>query len=138
MGRGYDRGARRRSCSSGSCSALHRVPIGASTLRRTAEDLKRWGVTLNDAEAVGHAIGERIHREIIKITLDESSLPRIKWLAEVLNIVQTMPVQPTVWKSQNIFYLLTKGYRKEQWVFLNDDWKTTFEELAKLLKVRLK
>ncbi|MCC6410590.1 MAG: DUF3536 domain-containing protein [Saprospiraceae bacterium] len=108
------------------------------TLRRIAEDLKRWSVTLNDAEAVGHAIGERIHREIIKITLDESSLPRIKWLSEVLKIVQTMPVKPVIWKSQNIFYLLTKGYRKEQWVFLNEDWKSTFEELAELLKVRLK
>jgi len=107
------------------------------TLRRIAEDLKRWGVTLHDPEAVGHAIGERIHREITKINLEESSLPRVKWLTEVLNIVQTMPVQPSIWKSQNIFYLLTKGYRKGQWVFVNVEWMETFEELAKLLKVRL-
>jgi hypothetical protein len=109
------------------------------TLRRIAEDIKRWNVTLNDAEAVGHAVGERIHREIVKITLDESSLPRIKWLAEVLNIVQTIPeIQPSIWQSQNVFYLLTKGYRKGLWVFVNDEWKHTFEALAALLKVRLK
>ncbi len=107
-------------------------------LRRIADDLKRWNIELTDLEAVRHAIGERVYWEIEKIDLDESSAPRVEWLNEVLNIVQKMDLKPVVWKSQNVFYLLTKGYRKGQWVFVNDEWKAAFERLAELLKVRLK
>jgi alpha-amylase/alpha-mannosidase (GH57 family) len=108
------------------------------TLRRIADDLTRWNIELTDLEAVQHAIGERVYREIEKIDLDESSAPRVEWLNEVLDIVQKMDLKPLVWKSQNVFYLLTKGYRKGQWVFVNDEWKAAFERLAELLKVRLK
>jgi alpha-amylase/alpha-mannosidase (GH57 family) len=107
------------------------------TLRRIAGDLKRWDVQLTDEEAVRHAVGERLYREIELIDLDESSALRVEWLNDVLEIVQTMDLKPVVWKSQNVFYLLTKGYRKGQWVFLNDGWKAAFERLSALLKVRL-
>ena len=108
------------------------------TLRRIADDLKRWNIKLTDEEAVRHAIGERIYREIEKINLDESSATRMEWLSDVLVVVNEMNLRPVVWKSQNVFYLLTKGYRKGQWVFLNEAWKAAFERLAKLFKVRLK
>lgn len=108
------------------------------SLRRIATDLKRWNIALTDEVNVNHAIGERVFREIEKIGLDESSLPRLRWLADVLDVVQQMGLKPSIWRSQNVFYLLTKGYRKEQWVFANEDWKDAFERLGTLLKVRLK
>ncbi|GAB4492468.1 MAG: DUF3536 domain-containing protein [Saprospiraceae bacterium] len=107
------------------------------TLRRIAEDLKRWDIKLTNEEAVRHAIGERIFREIGKISTDESSASRVEWLNDVLTIVNEMNMKPVVWKSQNVFYLLTKGYRKGEWVFVNEAWKAAFERLAELLKVRL-
>lgn len=108
------------------------------TLRRIAEDLKRWNIKLTDEEAVRHAVSERIYHEIEKIDLDESSAPRVEWISDVLNIVQAMNLKPIVWRSQNVFYLLTKGYRKGEWVFVNEAWKAAFERLAELLKVRLR
>jgi hypothetical protein len=36
-----------------------------------------------------------------------------------------------------VFYLFTKGYRKGQWSFANDEWQSTFARLAQLLRVRL-
>lgn len=106
-------------------------------LRRIAGDLTRWNIKPGDLESVQHAIGERIMREIEIIEMDESSVPRVKWLNEVLGIVNEMGLKPSIWRSQNEFYLLTKGVRKGQWVFVNDDWKEAFEKLAQLLKVRL-
>jgi len=106
-------------------------------LRRIADDMRRWAVKITDEEALRHTIGQRIYREIEKISVDESSLPRVRWLNEVLGIVQEMKLKPTVWRSQNAFYLLTKGHRKGEWVFVNEEWKTAFEQLAALLKVRL-
>ncbi|MBX2893760.1 MAG: DUF3536 domain-containing protein [Saprospiraceae bacterium] len=107
------------------------------TLRRTAEDLKRWNIKLTDEEAVRHAVSERIYREIIKIEMDESSAQRVEWLADVLHIVHEMNLKPFVWRSQNVFYLLTKGFRKGTWVFVNDAWKSAFGRMAELLMVRL-
>lgn len=106
-------------------------------LRRISDDLRRWNVKLGDEEVIGHAIGERIYREIQKIAIEESSLPRVRWLNDVLSNVQEMGLKPAVWKSQNVFYLLTKGYRKGQWVFVNEEWKGAFQRLSALLKVRL-
>lgn len=108
------------------------------TLRRVAEDLKRWEIKLPEEEAVQLAISDRIYREITKIALDESSAQRVEWINDVLDIVHGMALKPDIWKSQNVFYLLTKGYRKGEWVFVNDAWKAAFERLAVLLKVRLK
>jgi hypothetical protein len=108
------------------------------TLRRIADDLKRWGIKLTNKEALRHAIGERIYREIEKIDLDESSASRMEWLSDVLSIVNQMELNPVVWRSQNVFYLLTKGYRKGEWEFANEAWKSAFEHLANLLKVRLR
>jgi len=106
-------------------------------LRRIADDLLRWTVKFADEEVLRHAIGERVYLEIEKIDLDESSVLRIRWLNAVLGIVQEMGLKPLVWRSQNVFYLLTKGYRKGQWVFVNNNWKDAFEQLGVLLKVRL-
>ena len=106
-------------------------------LRRVADDLRRWGIKLSDEAALRHAVGERVYQEIEKIEMDESSVPRVKWLNEVLGIVQDMGLKPVIWRSQNVFYLLTKGYRKGLWVFVNEDWKKAFERLSELLKVRI-
>ena len=107
-------------------------------LRRIAEDIKRWQITLTDLEAVQHAAGRRIFNEIERIELNHSSLARIKWLNEVISIIQEQTdLKPEIWRSQNFFYLLTKGYRKNLWVFINPEWQATFERLAGLLSVRL-
>jgi len=107
-------------------------------LRRIVADIKRWHIKRPDEDTLNLAIGERVFREIEKIGLDESSLPRVHWLANVLTIVKEMGLKPNIWRSQNVFYLLTKGLRKGQWVFLNKEWEAEFERLGILLKVRLK
>ncbi len=109
----------------------------ARTLRRIAGDMKKWHIKINDLEGLRHAIGEWAYREIEKVSLDTSSAPRVQRMNGILQIVENMGVKPLLWRSQNVFYLLTKGYRKGQWVFVNEEWKAAMERLAKLLKVRL-
>jgi hypothetical protein len=107
-------------------------------LRRIASDLQKWNVRLGDEDAVIHAVEERIYQEVAEIDLTEGAVPRVNWLSDVLEIVYAMGLKPTIWRSQNVFYLLTKGYRKGLWAFPNEDWQQSFERLAGLLKVRLK
>lgn len=107
-------------------------------LQRLAADLKRWQVKLSDEETLRHIIGRRVFHEMERIWHDKSSPMRMQWLAEVLDIVIEMGLRPRMWKSQNVFYLATKGFRKGQWEFLNEAWKAAFERLAGILKVRLR
>ena len=109
----------------------------ARTLRRIAADMKNWRIKIGEPEVLRHAIGEWAYREIEKIDLDESSAPRVQRLNGMLEIVDEMGIKPLIWRSQNVFYLLTKGYRKGKWVFVNNEWKAALERLAKLLRVRL-
>jgi alpha-amylase/alpha-mannosidase (GH57 family) len=108
-------------------------------LRRITEDLRRWNIKPGDEEVLRHAVGEWLYRELLKIEADDSSLPRVRRLNEVLAaVLQEMGQKPVIWKSQNIYYLVTKGYRKGLWEFWNEEWKAAFEKLGELLKVRLK
>jgi alpha-amylase/alpha-mannosidase (GH57 family) len=107
-------------------------------IRRIAADLTRWKIKLNDAELLNHAVGQRVLEEIERIELDESSVPRVTWIVQVLKIVGEIGLEPNIWRCQNIFYLITKGYRKGNWVFVNQKWQAAFEELAGLLKVSLR
>ncbi len=107
-------------------------------LRRIAADLKRWGIKLSDDEAVRHAASERIHDELMAIWRYDVPLARVQRLAEVLVQLSDMGLQPRLSRSQNIFFLITKGYRKNEWDFVSEDWKKAFEKLSELLRVRLK
>ena len=111
--------------------------VDTRNLRRISTDIDRWHILRTDEETLNHVIGARVFQEIEKIGVDESSLPRVRWLADVLSIVKEMGLKPSIWRSQNVFYLLTKGLRKGQWVFVNKEWEAEFERLAMLLKVRL-
>lgn len=106
-------------------------------LRRVAQDLRNWDIRLADEEAVLHAASHCIHREIRRLRHEAPPLTRLLWLIDVLEALQEMGLKPDIWRSQNLFYLITKGYRRQEWVFINDDWKTAFERLARLLRVRL-
>ncbi len=106
-------------------------------LRRIEADMKRWNIKLSDPEMLNHAAGQRLLREIERISTDESSSQRMTWITEVLKIVQEIGLKPDIWRSQNMFYLVSKGYRKGLWDFVDEAWKAAFEQLASLLKVRL-
>ncbi len=106
-------------------------------LERVLQDLREWDVKLADEEAVRYAASARIHREIQRLQQHQLSLSRMQWLIEVLLLLGNAGFSVDVWRSQNLFYLITKGYRKGEWAFASEEWRRAFEQLASLLKVRL-
>jgi hypothetical protein len=117
---------------------MFKETIDPRKLRRIAEDIRRWQIKLIDVEAVQLAVSNRIYSEINNLNMEVTSLARVHWLNEVIQVIQTQTdLKPDIWRSQNVFYLFTKGFRKGQWVFANEEWKKAFELLAELLKVRL-
>ncbi|MFN4257301.1 MAG: DUF3536 domain-containing protein [Saprospiraceae bacterium] len=107
------------------------------TLRRIMEDMRRWKISIGDTAVLQHAVSTRAFREIERLGTPESSPAQITWLCEVLEMVNQMDLKPDIWRCQNLFYSLMRGYRKNHWVFANAAWKAAYERLAGLLKVRL-
>lgn len=108
------------------------------TLRRIAADVKRWNIKLNDKEMLNHLSGQRVFGEMERLHQDRSPVHRVNWTVEMLAIVKKMGLKPDIWRSQNVFYLASKGFRKGLWVFINKEWESALGQLATLLKVRIR
>ncbi len=107
------------------------------TLRRIADDFVRWKVSLTEEETLRHAAGQFILLEINQLAAGETTLARLNRLCQVLEILGELKLEPDIWRSQNVFYLATKGQRKGLWVFAGKEWERTFRRLGGLLKVKL-
>lgn len=107
-------------------------------LQRILYDIKTWKIEIADTEAIQHAAGRRIFEEMNRLDNHSSSLQRVKWLNKILKIIQEETnLKPEIWRAQNAFYLLTKGFRKGNWVFVSEKWQTAFEICGDLLSVKL-
>ena len=106
-------------------------------LQQIQSDMDRWSIEISDPETIKLVISDRIYAGILEIHLEDGGLDRVKWLNELLPLVKEFGIEPDIWRSQNIFYLATKGLRKDHWVFWNDEWENAFKELADHLQVRL-
>lgn len=106
-------------------------------LQAVADDLSRWKIPLIDREAVRLAASGRIFREIEKITLDETSLPRVQWLSDLLEALKKIDLNPDIWRSQNLFYLLLRDYRKGLKTFSDEKIRVAVERLGRVLNVQI-
>lgn len=107
------------------------------TLRRIAADIRLWRLQLSDEKYLSQLTAERILREIRALGAPQTALADVQWLADTLLAIRELPLKPDYWKSQNAFYLHTKGLRKGWWVYASPEWQAAYESIAESLKVRL-
>lgn len=108
-----------------------------SSLIRLVDDLKRWNLEMNEEHAIERAAEERIYREIQKINLQEANIleaQRLIALLEKTLLIEGLTLE--LWKIQNHFYKLSRGYRKGIWSFESVEWEEQVRRLGTLLKVR--
>lgn len=111
-------------------------PFRIRELRRLADEMKTWGLSYTDEPGLRLVISERIYREIKLLEQPETSLRHVEQLIQVLEVIGEMAVKPDVWKSQNVYYALVKGYKQGDWVFSSRDWELAFFRLGELLQFR--
>lgn len=105
-------------------------------LKRLAQEMKTWGFSYTNEPTLNLTISERIYTEIKVLAQPETPLRHLEKLIQVLEIMQQMELKPDVWKSQNVFFSLFKGYRNGEWVFSSADWEKAFFRLGELLLFR--
>jgi len=111
-------------------------PFRIRELKRLAAEIKTWGLTLTDESALHLAIGERLYREVKTLERPETPLRSLEKLIQTLEIIQEMKLKPDLWKGQNVYYSLVKGYKNGEWVFSSAEWEQAFFRLGELLSFR--
>ncbi len=99
-------------------------------LKELASEITRWGIQLLDPEGLSLAVGERVFNELQNVN---STVGRIAALNEILEALPQLGIQPELWKSQNLYYDMSRGYREGEWVFASQEWKDAFLDLGRLL-----
>jgi hypothetical protein len=104
-------------------------------LKSLASEYKRWNVQLTDKASLSLAAGERIYKELLKAASEHTSLEKIHSLIDILKALDDIDIDPELWKSQNEYYKLMKGYVSGEWVFASEEWKRAFLKIGEQLNM---
>ncbi|MEL6924412.1 MAG: glycoside hydrolase, partial [Bacteroidota bacterium] len=105
-------------------------------LQRLAKELSKWGTPISDEQSFKLAASERIFYEVKKMAYSTVSLEHLQLVNNILETIQDMGVDLDVWKTQNTYFSMMKGFKNGEWVFTSEEWKSAFDRLGELLKVR--
>lgn len=120
---------------------LHRFfeqgELDIKELKRLGIELRKWGIKLGNEQSFKLAAGERLFYELRTLSSSNPPLEHIQMLNNILETLKSMGLEPDIWKSQNQYYHMMKGFKNGQWVFSSNEWREAFIELGKLLKVKV-
>ncbi len=111
--------------------------MNVKKLQQLAHEFARWTVKLTDVPTLSLAAGERIFEELKNVDLEKTSLEQVQALLAIIEALDQLSVEPELWKSQNLYYKMTGGYRRGEWVYASKDWEAAFLKLGGLLKMRM-
>ncbi len=111
--------------------------INLKVLTRLALEVHKWGLPIHDKDMIELKAGQAIYNTLVKVSKSEVSLDEFKKLNNVFETLGSMGIQPNVWKSQNLYFSVMKGFKNGDWVFSNEDWQSEVERLSHFLKVRM-
>jgi len=105
-------------------------------LKRLSKELNRWNLKISHPQILRLAAGERIFYEIQKLKHVGVPASQVQSLIEILETLGEMNLDLNIWKSQNYYFSLLKGFKKGKQHFVNEEWKEAFLRLGKLLNIR--
>lgn len=111
--------------------------MNVKKLQQLAREFARWNVSLTDVPALSLAAGERIFAELKNVDIEKTSLEQVQSLLAIIESLQQLGVKPELWKSQNLYYQMTGGYRRNEWVYASKNWEEAFLKLGRLLNMRM-
>ncbi len=111
--------------------------INLKLLTRLAIEIQKWQIPINDKASLEHKAGEAILRSLRKLGTTDVDIKSLKKLNAVFEILQSLDLSPNIWKSQNYYFAIMKGFQKGEWVFSNKDWDQEVKKLGDFLRVRV-
>ncbi len=118
---------------------LHRFftkdDIDLDRFRRLIGELEKWQIQLSNEASFALAASERIFYEIQKIEFMEDPVNHINTLTEILGQLHVLDIDFDIWKSQNLFFPMIKGYIKGRWDFANKELEQAYVNLGNVLNI---
>ncbi len=111
-------------------------PFRIRELKRLALEMKTWGFSFTNESKLNLAVSERLYSEVKLLEYPETPLRHLEKLIQVLELIHEIDLKPDVWKSQNVFFSLFKGYKNGDWMFSSTEWEKAFFRLGELLSFR--
>ena len=105
-------------------------------LKRLVKELNKWKIPLSNEQSFKLTASERLFYEIKKMNFGQVPLSQLNLINDIFEIIQKMGIELDIWKIQNVYFSMMKGYKNGEWVFASEEWKTAFLKLGELLKVR--
>jgi hypothetical protein len=105
-------------------------------LQRILRQQKKWNVPFTEVSTHNLLISERIYQELKKLEQSKLSLAQLNCLLSVMETIYNSGLDPDIWKSQNLYFSMLKGYRNGVWVFSSEEWGNAFIKLGEFLEVR--
>ncbi len=109
--------------------------LSVRELNRLIDEMDKWGIDIDDEGSLNLAANERIYQEIKSLNLDDSDLPKLSLLNEILESLRKLNIHPEIWKSQNYYFYILKELNQEERSYPSFEWKSKFMELGRLLSV---
>jgi len=118
---------------------LHRFftkdDIDIDRLQKLIGELEKWQIQLSNEESFSLAASERIFWEIQKIEHFTDPLEHINKLTHILSSLQQVNIKLDIWKSQNLFFPMIKGFIKGDWVFASKVIEDAYIRLGQQLNI---
>lgn len=111
--------------------------INLRLLSRLALEVNKWNIQINDKALLEYQAGEAIFKALQKLNASEFELNELEKLNTVFDIFQTLQLNPSIWRSQNLYFSMMKGFKRGKWVFTNDNWQEEIQKLGNYLQVRV-
>ena len=106
-------------------------------LRRLYAEFRKWDIRLSNPQAFKLAASERLFHEVQQLDTTQADLERLQDLIDILELLIKLNINLDFWRSQNLYLSMLQGYKKGEWVFSSEEWKSAFLKLGELLKVRV-
>lgn len=107
-------------------------------LEDAVEELKRWKVKISDEASFKLTAEDRIFYEIRKMAFSKIPVEDLVLLNKILEILFRLEIKLDVWKAQNLYFSILKGFKSKKRRYQNKEWKKAFLKLGELLNVNVR
>ena len=85
--------------------------IDPKELKRIAFEFERWDVNLDDTLSLAQLASQSIYQSLKRIEKDIDNIAHVIRINEFFDLLQNFYLQPDLYKSQNLYFKLSKKHR---------------------------
>ena len=121
--------------------ALESDAVDVLRLEKLAQEIKRWAFA-RDKEAISYVASKRINKLMEEFFDDHKKLNLLESMSEILRILNALDLSLDLWKTQNIYFAMSRDVYGPIFVKAKQhdkkarEWISNFEKLGQILKVK--